>query len=239
MPFSNPIVGGNGVLIRDAISSPDFVTGVSGWTIRRDGTAEFNGITIRGSIQSANYTRGSGIYEGWRLDNDGEAEFADLEIFGVNAATSYGMLSYYLDRLKQLGPTDYRFSTDITTTTSFQDILQTATGVADYNGLFNGFRSWKVSLHLDVASATNSAAFIAELVVDGIARQTQAVLRAYTDVRQGVTQSWIINKAYEPADITVRVRHTAAVGALVYTIYSPHSHVTIEPFFAPGQSEVI
>lgn len=48
MAFSNPVVGGeNGELIRQSIQSPDYVTGVSGWTINRDGSAEFNNVTIR------------------------------------------------------------------------------------------------------------------------------------------------------------------------------------------------
>lgn len=47
MSFSNPIVGGT-TLIRPAIHSPDFVTGVSGWSINKDGSAEFNDVVIRG-----------------------------------------------------------------------------------------------------------------------------------------------------------------------------------------------
>lgn len=49
MAFENPVVGGEfGELIRAAIQSPDYVVNVSGWTINRDGSAEFNDITIRG-----------------------------------------------------------------------------------------------------------------------------------------------------------------------------------------------
>lgn len=48
MSFNNPVVGGeNGELVRRSIQSPDYVTGVSGWTINRDGSAEFNNVTIR------------------------------------------------------------------------------------------------------------------------------------------------------------------------------------------------
>lgn len=50
MPFRNSIVGGMSKLIRAAIQSPNYVTGVSGWSINKDGTAEFNGITVRGTI---------------------------------------------------------------------------------------------------------------------------------------------------------------------------------------------
>lgn len=44
MPL-NPIVGGT-VLRIPAIQSPNFVSGVSGWTINADGTAQFNQLTI-------------------------------------------------------------------------------------------------------------------------------------------------------------------------------------------------
>src|SRR6266540_2524625 len=39
-PFTNPIVGGT-ALVRPAIKSPNYVPGVSGWSINRDGSAEF------------------------------------------------------------------------------------------------------------------------------------------------------------------------------------------------------
>lgn len=49
--FSNPIVGGDGVLIRESIRSPNYVPGVSGWTINKDGTASFNSTTINGDLK--------------------------------------------------------------------------------------------------------------------------------------------------------------------------------------------
>lgn len=48
MAFSNPITGGQGALVRPAIKSPNYVTGVSGWSINKNGSAEFNNIVIRG-----------------------------------------------------------------------------------------------------------------------------------------------------------------------------------------------
>lgn len=54
--FTNPIVGGGNALIRTAIRSPDFVTGVSGWSINKDGSAEFNDLDARGSIEAGNGT---------------------------------------------------------------------------------------------------------------------------------------------------------------------------------------
>jgi hypothetical protein len=47
--FSNPIVGGT-TLIREAIRSPNYVAGVSGWSINRDGSVEFSSGTFRGDL---------------------------------------------------------------------------------------------------------------------------------------------------------------------------------------------
>jgi len=38
------------VLIRSSIQSPNYVAGVSGWTINQDGSAEFNNATFRGTV---------------------------------------------------------------------------------------------------------------------------------------------------------------------------------------------
>jgi len=49
--FSNPIVGTDGQLVRESIRSPNYVPGVSGWTINKDGTASFNSTTINGDLK--------------------------------------------------------------------------------------------------------------------------------------------------------------------------------------------
>jgi hypothetical protein len=53
--FSNPVFGGNGTLIRPAAQSPNYVTGVSGWSIMRDGSAEFNNLVIRGQFNGTDF----------------------------------------------------------------------------------------------------------------------------------------------------------------------------------------
>lgn len=59
MPFENSITGGQGALIRPAIKSPNFVTGVSGWSINRDGSAEFNNVVVRGTVVAGAISAGS------------------------------------------------------------------------------------------------------------------------------------------------------------------------------------
>lgn len=49
MAFQNPVVGGT-TLVRPAIHSPNYVAGSSGWTINRDGSAEFNNALFRGDV---------------------------------------------------------------------------------------------------------------------------------------------------------------------------------------------
>ena len=54
--FTNAIIGGAETLIRSAIKSVNYIMGVSGWRITRDGDAEFNDATIRGTVIAGNGT---------------------------------------------------------------------------------------------------------------------------------------------------------------------------------------
>lgn len=51
MSFRNPVVGGT-TLIRPAIHSPNYVSGTSGWSINRDGSAEFADLAVRGTFST-------------------------------------------------------------------------------------------------------------------------------------------------------------------------------------------
>lgn len=49
--WSDPIAAGDGSLIFPALKSPNFVDGVSGWFLDREGNAEFNDVVIRGDFE--------------------------------------------------------------------------------------------------------------------------------------------------------------------------------------------
>lgn len=49
MPFNNSIIGGT-KLLTPAIRSPNYIAGVQGWSINRDGTVEFASGTFRGPV---------------------------------------------------------------------------------------------------------------------------------------------------------------------------------------------
>jgi hypothetical protein len=60
---SNSILAGQGTLIRQMIQSPNFVSGVSGWQINKDGSAQFNNLTIRGTFNGTDFTiNANGIF---------------------------------------------------------------------------------------------------------------------------------------------------------------------------------
>jgi hypothetical protein len=65
--FRNYSLTKNGQLTIGQIFSPDFLAGVSGWTINKDGSAEFNNLTIRGTFLGLDFeitTAGAFFYSG-------------------------------------------------------------------------------------------------------------------------------------------------------------------------------
>jgi len=67
MPFQHDIAGGQGNLIVTSLQSPNFVHDVSGWQVAKDGSAEFNNLTIRGTFYGTDYiisTDGIFFYSG-------------------------------------------------------------------------------------------------------------------------------------------------------------------------------
>jgi hypothetical protein len=85
--FNNPIVGSQGALIRDAIRSRNYVAGVSGWSINKDGFAEFNNVAINGGELLINDpVTGDTVAS---IDNAGTASFQDLNV--VNSPSIGGL----------------------------------------------------------------------------------------------------------------------------------------------------
>lgn len=62
--FNNQVVGGLSNLVRPAIQSPDYVSGVSGWSINKDGSAEFNNATFRGTVEIDSLSGALFVYDG-------------------------------------------------------------------------------------------------------------------------------------------------------------------------------
>ena len=69
------------------LKSNPYQTGVSGWAIKGNGSAEFNSITARGTLQSTNFTSGQAL--GWRISADGNAEFNNITGRGTLQSNNY------------------------------------------------------------------------------------------------------------------------------------------------------
>jgi hypothetical protein len=69
MGFRNEMFGGV-TLVREAMQSPNYAAGVSGWSIKRDGSVEFNNGTFRGSLVAGDISIGTS--PNWfRVDSSG------------------------------------------------------------------------------------------------------------------------------------------------------------------------
>ena len=79
--FNNPLVGGGGSLVYPSIHSPNFITGISGWSINKDGTAEFQNLIVRGTFLGTNF----------ELTNKG--------IFFYSGVPAFGNLIYYISNV--------------------------------------------------------------------------------------------------------------------------------------------
>ncbi len=76
MAFDNPLTGGDGALIYPRIKSPDYTPGVDGWSIERDGSAEFNNVVVRGEVYVRSPSTGSYV----RIWNQVPGDSAVIEI---------------------------------------------------------------------------------------------------------------------------------------------------------------
>lgn len=74
--FANPIIGGQGALVRPEIRSPGFsIPGKTGWAILRDGSAYFFNVTATGIVTATSVIvdgagKGVFIYDGAAAHNN-------------------------------------------------------------------------------------------------------------------------------------------------------------------------
>lgn len=155
MPFRNGILAGT-TLVRERINSPDYVAGSSGWTINKDGSAEFNDLSLRGSItitgdaQSSNYIPG---VSGWILRSDGTAEFnGNVDIESGTVVGDIQSSNYVLDvagwQVRSNGTAQFNGNVDIesavvTGSIQSENYVANSTGwklnddgEAEFNGVF-------------------------------------------------------------------------------------------------------
>ena len=79
--WDDPIAAADGSLVYPAMKSPNFVPGVSGWRVTRQGNVEFNDATIRGTLEA-----GGGTV---RLSNSGLHVDGANEQFDINTTAGF------------------------------------------------------------------------------------------------------------------------------------------------------
>lgn len=96
------ITQGLGSLVLSSIFSPNFVHNVSGWSINKDGSAEFNNLTIRGTFNGTNFiinSNGIFLYNGTPAlgnlfiaisNNIGPDQFGNNYTVGINIFSTSG-----------------------------------------------------------------------------------------------------------------------------------------------------
>lgn len=131
--FSNPITGGQGQLDIPQIKSPNYVPGVSGWEIKRDGSAEFNNLSFRGTFRGTEIViDGTGFYLYTGVPGLGNPPIvyitsAAVDPFG-NALTATVGISGNTDILQFFDPFDPTIFTTVTDG-FFQRIIASALAV--------------------------------------------------------------------------------------------------------------
>ena len=162
--FSNPIVGGGGALVYPSVHSPNYVTGVSGWTINKDGSAEFNsGIfrsTLAAGVMIVNAS-GTFVY-GTSGPAANNLQFSAAPIGGTDAyGNQYlaGVVAY------QPGATAYAMTFNV-------QVIQLYQSTANETGagwVSQGFIEWTVSggWNFQNVAGSTAATFAGEVVAQG------------------------------------------------------------------------
>jgi len=139
--FGNPIVGGD-TLVRARIKSPNYTPGVDGWTINRDGSAEFNNVLIRGELDVGDSTHNRDI----KIGNDIPPDIQTFSIswfgtFDMSAAIVYYLgntSEYYFQGIAELTTDTDTLSVYLEGYTHFEQSILTVnvTKIVTLNSIF-------------------------------------------------------------------------------------------------------
>lgn len=88
--WSDPIAASDGSLVFPALKSPNYVAGTTGWTVTRDGNAEFNNVTVRGTVDVES-TDGSAVIIA--PNNGGKVFFKPNTVSGVTVNSNADIFS--------------------------------------------------------------------------------------------------------------------------------------------------
>lgn len=208
--FSDAIVGGVGKLIRSFVQSPNYVAGLTGWSINKDGSTEFNQGLFRGSINIKN----AGV------------NVAEL---GTNGLIIYDATGAVIARLDDRGITVVDPSTGASVTLdptsgAYIDLAPKPTlpapGIAYWNGSVeafgNGGPDYRPGLGITSPAVLNTTGTTryARFIMDGAGKTTNASrIRVFAD-------SFDFTPVGGNADASVRIRDKEVVTAPLACFYN-------------------
>lgn len=179
MAFSNPVVGGS-TLVRNAIQSQDYVTGVSGWAIFRTGAAEFNNVTVRGNVIAGGGT-------------------VTLDSTGLRVASTLNTSEFLVNRSAGFVARNVPDNGGIALMTVGQALFTPTTGNTGPNG-----GVWTTNARLISLTATLGAEDLPQMFVTSGAINSQAVSQI---VLSGAGQGGVSKSFIQVTADTVQIDH--------------------------------
>lgn len=238
--FADPIIGGAEKLIRKAIQSPNYSPGAAGWTINKDGSAEFNNLNIRGTFAGTDFIiNGDGEFFYSPSEGPGNLAMSNAPAAGTDAfGNQYlaGVVSYGSIFASQLGSgfvTMYHGSqaggwTEGGTieTDSSLDLILLAVGkvLTGNNTLDDGAGNMTVSGSLSVNGSTSTAnAGLTDGTINGTSGQSGLPNGGTTGTSGGASAGTA--HTHGPGSYSVsNGQHTHAPGSFAVT-NGTHKHV--------------
>lgn len=190
MPMGDPVFGGN-FLVREQEQSPNYVPGVSGWVIKKDGSAEFNNLTIRGTFNGTDFVMdSSGLFF-----YNGTPEAGNLILALAPAAGS-----------DQFG-NNYSQGLTVGAAGSEEQIVMGVLGTAPTMYFLSG-----------IATALNNAALMLNITGAGTAAHDSLVIKSSDDTahKDYVAANWNGNSNDGTAATSLSLAYVNALGAATF-----------------------
>ena len=171
MPYQDPLNAGTS-LILSSLHSPNYVAGVSGWTINKDGTAQFNSVTIIGDRITINGPNNAQMI----LQNNAfSVRAADNNVFtypssGVLlvSSDSSGDGEVILSGIQSNGDTGSKPFVDLFKVRNGKATITLSSDVANIVGVLqpDTFMNYKNIIFYDIAVTPTTSTSLTQVLVD-------------------------------------------------------------------------
>ena len=209
--WNDHVAANDGSLIFPALKSPDYNPGVSGWSINRDGTVEFNSATIRGALVAG-----------------GGAVTADLH--GLRVVDQAGTVEYLVNRTGGFAARNIPDNGAISQLSVGQLTFVPGAGNPTPGGKTVTTRG-RVSTNFDTVGTEET--FSLDLVSGSLAGMDDANIKLRSEGGNGIAQPFIVIDANGQPGSNVEI--SAEFTTIDHKLYSADTGM----FFCPIQMDTI